>query len=110
MIHNRIIGSKDSEAMIHLLQVPSRFPDATESQIALWQNSIISWWRNEQKHGQMMQSFKKISKNEMYMLKVWVRVRDKFQIEKNAITLHHIEAALDNVQLEGAVSHVIGSL
>ena len=94
MVHNRIIGG-NSEAMINLLKVPSRFPDATESHIALWQNSIIAWWRNEEKHELMKISFKKISKNEMYMLREWVRVRDKLHTEKNSITLDEIEAALN---------------
>ena len=86
--------------MINLLKVPSRFPDATESHIALWQNSIIAWWRNEEKHELMKISFKKISKNEMYMLREWVRVRDKLHTEKNSITLDEIEAALNVIQPE----------
>lgn len=94
MAHNRVIGGS-SEAMIDLLKIPSRFPDATELHIALWQYSIVAWWRNNEKHELMKSSFNKISKNELYMLKVWVRVRDKHHTENNSITLSEIEAELD---------------
>lgn len=94
MVHNRIIGGPP-ETMVELLRVPSRFPDANEAQISDWQGSVIAWWRNAEKHGLMVDSFAKISRHEMYELRVWVRVRDKFQTEANAKTLSEIDAALD---------------
>ena len=96
MVHNRIIGGPP-ETMIELLRVPSRFPDATETHIADWQGSIIAWWGHPEKRELMITSFGKISRNEMYTLKVWVRVRDKNQTKDNSLILNEIEAALNAV-------------
>ncbi len=96
MVHNRIIGGP-SESMIELLRVPSRFPDATETQISQWQGSVIAWWRHPEKHELMIASFRKISRNEMYTLGVWVRVRDKHQTKENSLILNEIEVALNAV-------------
>ena len=96
MVHNRIIGGPP-ETMIELLRVPSRFPDATEAHIADWQGSVIAWWGHPEKHELMIASFGKISRNEMYTLKVWVRVRDKNQTKNNSLILNEIEDALNAV-------------
>ncbi len=79
------------------MRVPSRFPDATETHIAKWQGSIIAWWRNNDRHEEMKSLFGEISKNEMYILKVWVKVRHKLETEENSKTLTEIEAALNVV-------------
>jgi len=98
MVHNRIIAGPP-ESMIELLRVPSRFPDATETQISQWQESVIAWWRHPEKHELMIASFEKMSRNEMYTLGVWVRVRDKHQTKENSLILNEIEAALNEVPL-----------
>ncbi len=94
MVHNRIIGGPP-EAMVELLRVPSRFPDATESHIANWQESVIAWWGHSEKHGIMTASFGKMSHEEMYALRNWVRVRDKYRSKEKAKALDEIEAALN---------------
>lgn len=96
MVHNRIIAGPP-ETMIELLRIPSRFPDATEAQIAHWQGSVIAWWRHPKKHELMITSFAKMSRNEMYTLRVWVRVRDKHQTKENSLLLNEIETALNAV-------------
>jgi len=94
MVHNRIIGGPP-EAMVELLRVPSRFPGATESHIADWQESAIAWWLNAEKHGLMVASFGKISREERVALASWVRVRDKHRSKEKARVLNEIEAAID---------------
>jgi len=96
MVHNRIIAGPP-ESMIELLRVPSRFPEATEAHISDWQGSVIAWWRHLEKHELMVNSFEKISRNEMHTLRVWVRVRAKLQTEANSLTLTEIDAALNAV-------------
>ena len=98
MVHNRIIGGPP-ESMTALLQVPSRFPDANEAQISQWQGSVIAWWRHPEKQGLMIDLFGKLSRNERYTSRVWLRVRDKYQTEENSLTLDEIEAALNAVPL-----------
>lgn len=94
MVHNRIIAGPP-ESMIELLKGPSRFPDATAAHISQWQGSVIAWWRHPRKHELMISSFGKLSRNEMYTLRIWVRVRDKNQSEANSLTLGEIEAVLN---------------
>ena len=93
MVHNRIIGGPP-EAMVELLRVPSRFPDATESHIADWQESVIAWWRNPDKHQLMIASFGKISGDEMHALRNWVRVSDKNRSKEKAQVLDEIVVAI----------------
>jgi hypothetical protein len=93
MVHNRVIGGPP-EAMVELLRVPSRFPNATESHIANWQESVIAWWRNPEKHKLMIASFGNISREEMHALKNWVRVRDKYRSKEKARVLDEIEVAI----------------
>lgn len=94
MVHNRIIGGPP-ETMVELLRVPSRFPDATESHIADWQESVIAWWLNPEKHALMMDSFGKISSAEMQALRNWVQVRDKYRSKEKAKLLDEIGAAIN---------------
>ena len=98
MVHNKIIAGPP-ETMIELLRIPSRFPDATETHIASWQGSVIAWWMHPQKHELMIDSLGKISRNEMYTLEVWVRVRDKYQTKKNSLLLNEIEEAINVISL-----------
>jgi hypothetical protein len=93
MVHNRIIAG-GPETMLALLQVPARFPEATEAQISLWQGSVIAWWRHPEKRNTLVESFGKLSANELHALKQWVRVRDKLQTPANAATLLEIEERL----------------
>jgi hypothetical protein len=94
MVHNRIIGGPP-ETMVELLRVPSRFPDATEAHIADWQESVIAWWLNPEKHALMMASFGKISSAEMQALRNWVQVRDKYRSKEKAKVLDEIGAAIN---------------
>jgi hypothetical protein len=93
MVHNRIIGGPP-EAMLDLLRVPSRFPEATEAHVALWQESAIAWWRNPEKHDQMIASFGRLSRDEMQALENWLRVRDRERSADKARTLDAIEATI----------------
>jgi hypothetical protein len=94
MVHNRIIAGPP-EAMVELLRVPSRFPDATESHIADWQESVLAWWWNPEKHGVMIASFGKMSREEVHALRDWVRVRHKNRIKEKADALDEIEVAIN---------------
>jgi hypothetical protein len=94
MVHNRIIGGPP-EAMVELLRVPSRFPEATETQIALWQESALAWWLNPEGRGTMTRSFDTLARHEMHELRTWIRVRDKHRDREKAQVLDAIEAALD---------------
>ena len=98
MVHNRIIAGPP-EAMVELLRVPSRFPDATESHIAIWQESVIAWWWHPEKHKLMIASFGKMSREEMYALRNWVRVRDKYRSKEKAKALDEIEVAINTTAL-----------
>ncbi len=93
MIHNRIIAGPP-EAMIKLLQIPARFPDATRSHIENWQESLIAWWRHPKKHKLMISSFTHISPEKMASLKKWVKLRTKDRSEKKGKTLDEIETSL----------------
>lgn len=97
MVHNRIIGGPP-EAMVELLRVPLRFPDATNSHIANWQESVIAWWRNPEKHELMIASFGKLSPEEMHTLRNWVRVKDKHQSKEKAQILDEIAGAINAAQ------------
>jgi hypothetical protein len=94
MVHNRIIGGPP-EAMVELLRVPFRFPDATEAQIGNWQESVIAWWQSPEKHDVMVASFGKISREEIHALRSWVRVRDKNRSKEKAQILDEIVAAIN---------------
>lgn len=94
MVHNRIIAGPP-EAMVELLRVPSRFPDATESHITDWQESVLAWWWNPKKHEVMITSFGKMSREEVHALRDWVRVRHKYRIEEKAKALDEIEVAIN---------------
>jgi hypothetical protein len=94
MVHNRIIAGPP-EAMVELLRVPSRFPDATESHIANWQESVIAWWWHPEKHDLMIASFGKMSREEVHALRDWVRVRHKHRSKEKARALDEIEVAIN---------------
>jgi len=98
MVHNRIIGGPP-EAMLELLRVPSRYPDATESHIAVWQESVIAWWGHPEKHKLMAASFGKTSPEERQALRNWLRARDKYRSKEKAKALDEIEAALTTAAL-----------
>lgn len=93
MVHNRIIAGPP-EAMVELLRVPSRFPDATEPHIATWQESAIAWWWHPEKHQLMIASFEKMSREEQDTFKNWVRVRDRHRSKEKAQALNEIEVAI----------------
>jgi hypothetical protein len=93
MVHNRVIGGPP-EAMVELLRVPVRFPDAKEGHVADWQESAIAWWRNPQGKPVMLASLGKISTEEADALRRWVRVRDPHRSKEKAQTLEEIEAAM----------------
>ncbi len=94
MVHNRIIGGRP-EAMVELLRVPSRYPDATESHVAMWQESVIAWWWHPEKHELMTAALGKLSPAELSALRNWVRIRDKYRSKEKAKALDEIEAALN---------------
>lgn len=94
MVHNRVIGGPP-EAMVELLRVPSRFREATDAHIADWQESAIAWWQNSEKHGLMVASLGKLSREEMHALTNWVRVRDKHRSKQKAKVLDEIEVAIN---------------
>lgn len=80
---------------MELLRVPSRFPDATESHIAYWQDSVIAWWGNPEIHALMIASFGKLSHEEMYAFREWLRVRHKYRSKETAKVLGEIEVAVN---------------
>lgn len=92
MVHNRIIAGPP-EAMLELLQVPSRFPDASETHIASWQESVTAWWRHPEKHDLMVVSLRKMSREEIHAFTNWVRVRGTSQSRERAQVLEEIEAS-----------------
>lgn len=92
MVHNRIIAGPP-EAMLELLQVPSRFPDASETHIASWQESVTAWWRHPEKHDLMVVWFRKMSREEIHAFTNWVRVRGTSQSRERAQVLEEIEAS-----------------
>ena len=94
MVHGRIIGGPP-ETMIELLRVPARFPDATEPQIANWQESAIAWWWHPEKRHVMIASFEKISLEEKNTLKNWVQVRDGNLSKEKEEALDEIEMAIN---------------
>lgn len=94
MVHNRIIAGQP-EAMVELLRVPSLFPDATESHIANWQESVIAWWLHPEKHELMKTSFGKISREEINALRNWVRTRGKNLSNEKTSALDEIEKAIN---------------
>lgn len=97
-VHNRIVAGPP-EAMVELLRVPSRFPDATESHITDWQESVLAWWWSPEKHEVMITSFGKMSREEVDALRDWVRVRHKYRIKEKAKALDDIEAAINAAAL-----------
>jgi len=99
MVHNRIIAGPP-EAMVELLRVPSRFADATESHITDWQESVIAWWWHAEKRELMITSLNKITSEELFALRFWVRVENKNRNEKRAQALHEIEMAIDAISLK----------
>jgi hypothetical protein len=94
MVHNRIVAGPP-EAMVELLRVPSRFPDATESHISEWQESLLAWWWSPEKHEVMITSFGKMSREEAHALRDWVRVRHKDRIKEKSKALDDIEVAIN---------------
>jgi len=93
MVHNRIIAGPP-ETMVELLQVPSRFPDATEAHIADWQESAIAWWLHPEKHELMIASLGKISREETQALRKWVRMRHPHLSPEKAKVLDAIEKTI----------------
>ena len=93
MVHNQVIAG-GPEAMLELLRVPSRFPDARESHVANWQESMIAWWWSPEKRPQMTVSFGRVSREEMRSMRSWLQVRDKERSREKARALDEIEDAL----------------
>lgn len=91
MVHNQIIGGPP-ERMVELLRVPSRFPDATVAHIADWQESIIAWWWNQEKHDLLVASFRKLTLEESRVLLAWLRVEAPSRSAQKAGALREIEA------------------
>jgi hypothetical protein len=94
MVHNRIIGGPP-EAMLDLLRVPARFPDAKEAHIANWQESVIAWWRHAEKHEVMRASLPHLTPSETQALRAWVRVRDPHRSREKAHDLDEVAAAIE---------------
>ena len=94
MVHNRVIGGPP-EAMLELLRVPSRFPEATDAHIADWQESAIAWWHHPEKRGLMAASFGTLSREERHALRNWVRVRDQHRSKEKAKVLDEVEVAIN---------------
>jgi hypothetical protein len=94
LVHGRIIGGPP-ETMLVLLKIPARFPDATLKHISNWQGSVIAWWIDAEKHNLMVESFSKISHNEMLCFKEWISVRYRFKPQEANQVLDQIEAYLN---------------
>ena len=92
MVHNQVIAG-DPESMLVLLRVPSRFPDATDAQIGLWQNSAVAWWQHEEKNAIMVAAFSKLTVSERAEFLRWIRVRHKSGTDKSHETLDAIEVS-----------------
>ena len=93
MVHNRIIGGPP-ETMVELLRVPSRFPDATAAHIADWQESVIAWWWNADRHELLVTSLGKVTDDEGRALLAWLGVAAPYRSEQKAAALKEIAAAV----------------
>jgi hypothetical protein len=91
MVHNRVIGG-GQESMLDLLRVPSRFPDATDEHIGLWQNSVVAWWNHGEKNAVMIASYSKLTAAERSDFVRWVQVRHKSGTANSHETLDVIDA------------------
>lgn len=92
MVHNRIIGGPP-ETMVELLRVPARFPDATTAHIADWQESVIAWWWNADRHALLVESFGKVTPEETRVLLTWLRVEAPSRSVQKADALREIAVA-----------------
>jgi hypothetical protein len=92
MVHNRIIGGPP-EAMLALLQVPLRFPDASAAHVADWQESVIAWWRHPEKHDLLLASSRRLSAAEAHALLDWLRAERSGNQDK-ALLLIQIASAV----------------
>jgi hypothetical protein len=101
-VHNRIIGGSP-ETMVALLQVPARFPDATAAHIADWQESVIAWWGNAEKHDLLVASLGKITPEEARVLLSWVLVETPYRSVPKAAALKEIAAAVREVRGEADI-------
>jgi hypothetical protein len=93
MTHNRVLdGSVD--AMVDLLRIPHRFPDANESQKGNWQESVMAWWGAKNGRGRMLAALPRLTEPEMQHLENWVAARDQLRTEEKAATLDAITVAI----------------
>ena len=74
-VHNRIIGGPP-EAVLALLRVPARFPDAEPAHIVDWQRSVVAWWAHSDKRATMLKLCAGMPASEQQALHAWVGVRD----------------------------------
>lgn len=89
MLHGKI-GEGDPEALIELLRIPARFPDATESHIANWQGFIIVWWQYSDKRDQVIKSFGNLSSEETQALDSWILLKTKYLNKEKTLILDDI--------------------
>ena len=94
MVHNRVIAG-GAPAMMELLKVPARFPDAGAQHISRWQDSAVAWWGNQDKHALMQTQIRKLPPNELQHFSRWVDSRDAYTTEKENAVLNEIRKFLD---------------
>jgi hypothetical protein len=97
MAHNRVLDGS-LEAMVDLLRIPQRFPDATEAHKLSWQESIIAWWGARQ--DLVLAALPKLSAPEMQTLESWAAVQEASRRGQKAAFLRAFHEA---VQQRGAV-------
>jgi hypothetical protein len=96
MIHNQIAdGSPD--AMMALLKVPSRFPDAKNEHIADWQNSVVAWWQVAEKRQLMISVFTELTTNESAEVRKWVETKVQNTSEQKTKTLNGIKTSIASI-------------
>lgn len=93
MVHNRVLDGTLA-TMIDLLRVPQRFPEADESQRAMWRGSIIAWWNAENGRSRMFDALSSLTADELRGAEEWLTVESAEPEGKKAATLDAVKAAI----------------
>lgn len=102
MAHNRVLDGTLA-SMVELMQVPQRFPDASEAHIASWQESIIAWWNAANGRERILAALPRLTEGERRSFESWVSARSDLVGEKKKATLDEIARALRESAQHGKV-------
>jgi hypothetical protein len=93
MVHNRVLDGTLA-TMVDLLRIPQRFPEADESQRAMWRGSIIAWWNAETGRPRMLDALSRLTADELRSAEEWLTVESAEAEGKNAAALDAVKAAI----------------